>query len=95
MSNTAVLWVPISAHETGIGIGHVTQFPLGNHIYRPWTLQGSGLFREESGTEIPNRGMSGGATQRAGSQGVTVPNLTHPQPTFNMGRDKGGVLSLI
>jgi hypothetical protein len=28
-NNTAVLWAPILAHETGTSIGHVTQFPLG------------------------------------------------------------------
>jgi hypothetical protein len=39
-NNAAVLWAPIPAHETGTGVGHVTQFPWGNHIYRPWTLQG-------------------------------------------------------
>jgi hypothetical protein len=39
--------------------------------------------------ESPNRGMSSGATHQAGSQRVTVPNLTHPWPTFNMGRDEG------
>jgi hypothetical protein len=42
-----------------------------------------------------DRGMTSGATHQAGSQGVTVPNLTHPQPTFNMGWDKGGALPLI
>jgi hypothetical protein len=26
---------------------------------------------------------------------MTVSNLMHPQPTFNMGWDKGGVLPLI
>jgi hypothetical protein len=24
-----------------------------------------------------------------------MPNLTHPRPTFNMGRDEGGILPLI
>jgi hypothetical protein len=39
--------------------------------------------------------MSSGAMHQADSQGVTVPNLTHPQLTFSMGQDKGGVLPLI
>jgi hypothetical protein len=43
----------------------------------------------------PDRGMTSGATHEAGSQGVTMPNLTHPWPTFNMGWDEGGVLPLI
>jgi hypothetical protein len=43
----------------------------------------------------PDRGMSSGATHQAGSQGVTVPNLTYPWPTFNMGWDEGGVLPVI
>jgi hypothetical protein len=38
--------------------------------------------------------MTSGAMHQAGSQGVTVPNLTHPQPTFNMGWDEGGILPL-
>jgi hypothetical protein len=45
--------------------------------------------------EIPNRGMSGGAMHQVGSQGVTVPDLMHPWPTFNMGQDEGGVLPLV
>jgi hypothetical protein len=32
--------------------------------------------------------MSSGAMHQAGSQRVTVPDLTHPQPTFNMGWDE-------
>jgi hypothetical protein len=43
----------------------------------------------------PDRGMSSGAMHQAGSQGVTVPSLMHPQPTFNMGQDKGDVFPLI
>jgi hypothetical protein len=34
--------------------------------------------------ESTNRGMSSGAVHQAGSQGVTVPNLTHRQPTFDI-----------
>jgi hypothetical protein len=45
--------------------------------------------------ESPNRGMSGGAMHQVGSQGVTVPDLTHPWPTLNMGWDEGGVLPLV
>jgi hypothetical protein len=88
-NNAAVLWVLIPAHETGTGIEHVTQFPSGNHIYMLWTIWG-GIWNRK-----PNRGMSGGETHQAGSQGVTVPNLMHPWPTFNMGWDKGSVPPLI
>jgi hypothetical protein len=45
--------------------------------------------------ESPNGGMTGGAAHQTGSQGVTVPNLTHPQPTIDMGWDERAVLSLI
>jgi hypothetical protein len=45
--------------------------------------------------ESPNRGMSSGAAHQVGSQRVTVPDLMHPQPTFNMGQDKGSVLPLV
>jgi hypothetical protein len=43
----------------------------------------------------PDRGMTSGATHQAGSQGVTMSDLMHPQPTFNMGQDEGGILPLI
>jgi hypothetical protein len=43
----------------------------------------------------PDKGMSGGAVHQAGGQCMTVPNLTHPWPTVNMGQDEGGVLPLI
>jgi hypothetical protein len=39
--------------------------------------------------EHPNGGMSGGAVHQAGSQGVTVPDLMHPQSTIYMGWDEG------
>jgi hypothetical protein len=39
--------------------------------------------------------MTGGAAHQVGSQGVTVPNLTHPQPTVHMGQDERGVLPLV
>jgi hypothetical protein len=39
--------------------------------------------------------MTSGATHQVGSQGVTVSNLMHPWPTFNMGQDEGGILPLI
>jgi hypothetical protein len=45
--------------------------------------------------ECPNGGMTSGAAHQVSSQGVTVPNLTHPWPTVDMGQDKRGVLSLI
>jgi hypothetical protein len=43
----------------------------------------------------PNGGMTSGATHQAGSQRMTVSRLAHPQPTFNVGRDEGGILPLI
>jgi hypothetical protein len=73
----------------GTGTGCVAQFPQGNHIYRLWTLLGRIWNRK------PNRGMSSGAAHHVGSQGVTVPNLMYPQPTFNLGQDEGGVLPLL
>jgi hypothetical protein len=39
--------------------------------------------------------MTSGAVHQVGSQGVTVPNLMHPQPTVNMGQDQRGALPLI
>jgi hypothetical protein len=45
--------------------------------------------------ESPNRGMSSGAVHQVGSQGVTVSNLMHSWPIFDMGQDKGGVLPLV
>jgi hypothetical protein len=39
--------------------------------------------------------MTSGATHQAGSQRVTVSSLAHPRPTFNVGRDKWGILPLI
>jgi hypothetical protein len=87
MNNAAFLWVLIPTHETGTGIGHSFHWET--------TSTGHGLFREESKMESPNRGMSGGAAHQAGSWGVTVPDVMHPRPTFNMGWDEGGVLSLI
>jgi hypothetical protein len=35
-------------------------------------------------------GMSSGAAHQAGSQRVTVTDVTHPQPTMNMGQAERG-----
>jgi hypothetical protein len=55
---------------------------------------GGGFQGEESGSERPDRGMSGDATHQAGRQLVTVTHPTHPGPTVDMGRDEK-VLTLI
>jgi hypothetical protein len=65
---------------------------VSHSFHRETAPTGHGLFREESRTVSR---MASGAMHQAGSQGVTVPNLMHPRPTFNMGWDKGGILPLI
>jgi hypothetical protein len=70
----------------------VTSKPVAVHV---GVTSQEAMFREESRMVSPDRGMTSGETHQAGSQGVTVPNLTHPWPTFNMGQDERGILPLI